>query len=126
MTNEVTERKEKIKTIDCNVHGLILEITNTAFSLGRVKMECVDFFFSVDPSETAAMRAFFLCWLADRLLAGRRASPFSQALADCVCKEITGFYLHNAGRIACIILTHHLSTLHYSACRRNLRKKRNS
>ena len=44
MTNEVTERKEKIKTIDCNVHGLILDITNTAFSLGRVKMECVDFF----------------------------------------------------------------------------------
>lgn len=34
-------------------------------------MECVDFFFSVDPSETVAMRAdaFFLCWLADRLLA---------------------------------------------------------
>ena len=55
MTNEVTERKEKMKMIDCNVHGLILEITKTAFSLGRVKMESVlIFFFSVDPSETGA------------------------------------------------------------------------
>ena len=110
--------------IDCNVHGLILEITKTAFSLGKVKMECVDFFSRL--THQRLERAFFLGWLADRLLAGRRASPFSQALADCVCKEITGFYLHNASSIPCIILTHHLANLHYSACRRNLRSKRNS